>query len=54
MSDAPSCGGSEGAHRCRGCPECVVLFDAEGIHGHVPDRNSPTCRACERNREASE
>ena len=39
-------------HRCRDCPECVVLFDAEGIHGHVPDRNSPTCRGCERNKEA--
>ena len=42
------------AHRCRSCPECAVIFDSEGIHGHVPDRNSNTCRACERNREVDE
>ena len=41
-------------HRCRDCPECMVLFDTEGIHGHVPDGNSKTCRACERNREAGQ
>ena len=41
-------------HRCRDCPECMVLFDTEGIHGHVPDGNSETCRACERNREAGQ
>ena len=34
-------------HRCRGCPECAVVFDSEGIHGHVPDRNSRTCQSCE-------
>lgn len=34
-------------HRCQGCPECAVIFDSEGIHGHVPDRNSRTCHACE-------
>ena len=42
----------EQAHRCRDCPECMVRFDTEGIHGHVPDSNSKTCRACERNKEA--
>ena len=42
------------AHRCRDCPECAVLFDSDGIHGHVPDGNSKTCRACERNREAGQ
>ena len=41
-------------HRCRGCPECAVVFDSEGIHGHVPDRNSKTCRGCERNKEGKE
>ena len=42
-------------HRCRDCPECAVIFDSEGIHGHVPDRNSGTCRACERyKKEASQ
>ena len=41
-------------HRCRDCPECMVLFDTEGIHGHVPDRNSKTCRACERNKGAGQ
>ena len=35
-------------HRCRDCPECAVLFNIEGIHGHVPDRNSKTCQSCER------
>ena len=34
-------------HRCRGCPECAVVLDSEGIHGHVPDRNSKTCQSCE-------
>ena len=38
-------------HRCRGCPECAVVFDSEGIHGHVPDRNSKTCQSCERYKE---
>ena len=38
----------EQAHRCKDCPECAVVFDTEGIHGHVPDRNSETCRGCER------
>ena len=37
-------------HRCRGCPECAVIFDEKGIHGHVPDRNSETCRACKPHR----
>lgn len=41
-------------HRCRGCPECAVIFDSEGIHGHVPDRNSETCRGCEHCKEAGE
>lgn len=41
-------------HRCRDCPECMVLFDTEGIHGHVPDGNSKTCRACKRNKEAGQ
>ena len=41
-------------HRCRDCPECMVLFDTEGIHGHVPDGNSKTCRACERNKGAGQ
>lgn len=41
-------------HRCKDCPECMVLFDTEGIHGHVPDGNSKTCRACERNKGADE
>lgn len=44
----------EQAHRCRGCPECAVVFDSEGIHGHVPDRNSKTCQSCERYKEASQ
>ena len=35
-------------HRCKDCPECAVIFDSEGIHGHVPDRNSKTCQSCER------
>lgn len=35
-------------HRCKDCPECAVLFNIEGIHGHVPDRNSKTCQSCER------
>ena len=35
------------SHRCRGCPECAVVFDSEGIHGHVPDGNSRTCQSCE-------
>lgn len=42
----------EQAHRCRDCPECVVIFDGEGIHGHVPDRNSKTCQSCDRYKEA--
>lgn len=37
-----------GMEYCRGCPECAVIFDSEGIHGHVPDRNSRTCQSCER------
>ena len=42
-------------HRCRDCPECAVIFDSEGIHGHVPDRNSKTCQSCERyKKEASQ
>ncbi len=41
-------------HRCKDCPECMVLFDTEGIHGHVPDGNSKTCRACGRNKGAEE
>ena len=41
-------------HRCRDCPECMVLFDTEGIHGHVPDGNSKTCRGCERNKGAGQ
>ena len=41
-------------HRCRDCPECAVIFDSEGIHGHVPDRNSKTCQSCERNKEGRE
>jgi len=41
-------------HRCKDCPECMVLFDTEGIHGHVPDGNSRTCRACERNKGAGQ
>ena len=36
------------AHRCKDCPECAVIFDSEGIHGHVPDGNSKTCQSCER------
>lgn len=44
----------EQAHICRDCPECVVIFDSEGIHGHVPDRNSKTCQSCERYKEALE
>ena len=44
----------EQAHRCRDCPECAVVFDSEGIHGHVPDRNSRTCQSCERFKGASE
>lgn len=44
----------EQAHRCRDCPECAVIFDSEGIHGHVPDRNSKTCQSCERYKEADE
>lgn len=39
-------------HRCRDCPECAVLFDADGYHGSVPDRNSRTCQSCEHYREA--
>lgn len=38
-------------HRCRDCPECAVIFDSEGIHGHVPDRNSRTCQSCEHCKE---
>ena len=41
-------------HRCRDCPECAVLFNIEGVHGHVPDRNSRTCQSCERNRGAGQ
>lgn len=41
-------------HRCKDCPECMVLFDTEGIHGHVPDGNSKTCRGCERNKGAGQ
>ena len=44
----------EQAHRCRGCPECAVVFDSEGIHGHVPDRNSRTCQSCEHCKGADE
>ena len=44
----------EQAHRCRGCPECAVIFDSEGIYGHVPDRNSKTCQSCERYKEVLE
>lgn len=40
--------------RCRDCPECAVIFDSEGIHGHVPDRNSKTCQSCERYKGASQ
>ena len=43
------CDAWEDAHKCSGCPECIVRFDAEGIHGHVPDNNSSTCRGCEHN-----
>ena len=41
-------------HRCRDCPECAVIFDTEGIHGHVPDRNSRTCQSCEHCKEAGQ
>ena len=41
-------------HRCRDCPECAVIFDSEGIHGHVPDRNSKTCQSCERYKGAGQ
>lgn len=41
-------------HRCQDCPECVVIFDANGIYGHVPDRNSLACKICKRNREVKE
>lgn len=44
----------EDPHRCRGCPECAVIFDSEGIHGHVPDRNSRTCQSCEHCRGADQ
>ena len=42
------------ADMCRDCPECAVIFDSEGIHGHVPDRNSKTCQSCERYKELAE
>lgn len=41
-------------HRCRDCPECAVLFNIEGIHGHIPDRNSKTCQSCERYKGAGQ
>ena len=40
--------------RCQGCPECAVVFDSEGIHGHVPDRNSRTCQSCEHYKGATQ
>lgn len=33
--------------RCKGCPECVVIFDEITIYAHIPDKNSSTCRGCE-------
>ena len=55
MTVMPVGRGSEAdPHRCRGCPECAVIFDSEGIHGHVPDHNSETCRGCEHCKEGIE
>ena len=39
-------------HMCQDCPECVVIFDDSGIHGHLPDKNSETCNKCARLVEA--
>ena len=35
-------------HRCKDCPECAVIFDANGIYGHIPDSHSKTCQMCDR------